>query len=567
MSRAARASSEARRRAGRLGPLGAGLLALVPLAFMAVFFLLPVATIVTTGLRPDGQWELGVVGEVLGDHHLRGVIWFSAWQAALSTLLTLLLGLPVAYAVTRFEFPGRRLVQAAITVPFVLPTVVVAVAFLVVLGPDGPVSGALGRWWGAAPSDLRGTLAAILIAHVFFNVAVVVRVVGALLEQLDPRMEDAAASLGAGRWRTAVEVVLPLARPAILSAAAITFLFTFSSFGVVLLLGGPQHATLEVEIHRQTALLLDLPVAAALSLIQLAIVGVLLALGANRQQAVAVQQTAAVGTSGARPARRWGERAFLGAALALAGLLLAGPLAFLVTRSLRTRDGGWSLQWYRQLADPDGSVLGVPALDAVRNSLEFAVVATVVALAVGVTASVVVMRGPRPMGRALDVLLLLPLGVSAVTVGFGFLVALDEPPLDLRTSWWIVPMAQALVAVPFVVRILVPVLASIDERLREAAAALGASPLRVWREVDLPLVGRAVAVAAGFAFAISLGEFGATVFIARADTVTVPVAILRLLGRPGAANLGQAMALATILMVMTATSLLLISRLRPRTGR
>lgn len=540
------------------------MLSLLPLAFLAVFFLVPVATIVLTGLRPDGRWQLGVIADVLGDDALRGVIWFTAWQAVLSTLLTLAIGLPVAYALTRFDFRGRWLLMSAITVPFVLPTVVVAVAFLVVLAPGGPLGGPLGGWWRDAPLDLRGTLAAILLAHVFFNIAVVVRVVGGLLEQLDPRLEDAAASLGAGRIRTAFEVVLPLARPAILSAAGIVFLFTFTSFGVVLLLGGSEHATLEVEIQRQTALLLDLPVAAALSMIQLAIVGTLLAVGADRQQDIAVEQPLAPAGSGARSPRRASERAFLGAVLTVVAVLLGTPLAMLVGRSFRGADGSWTVEWYRLLADPDASVLGVAALDAVRHSVEFAVVATVVALVVGVSASVVVMRGPRRLARTLDVLLVLPLGVSAVTVGFGFIISLDDPPLDLRSSWWLIPMAQALVAVPFIVRVVVPVLASIDERLREAAAALGASPARVWREVDLPLVGRAVGVAAGFAFAISLGEFGATVFIARADTVTVPVAILRLLGRPGPSNLGQAMALSTILMVMTTASLLAISRIRPR---
>lgn len=551
-----------RRPTGRIGPVGAAALSLPPLAFLGVFFVAPVTAILLTGLRPDGAWELGVLAEVVSDPALRGVVWFTLWQAVLSTVATLAVGLPITYALTRFDFPGRRLVHAGLLVPFVLPTVVVAVAFIITLGPDGPLAGPLGGWWGA-PADLRGTLGAILLAHVFFNIAVVVRIVGGLLEKLDPSLEDAAASLGAGRWRTATDVVLPLARPAILSAAGVVFLFTFTSFGVVLLLGGTGHATLEVEIHRQTTQLLDLPVAAALSLIQLAIVAGLLAIGTGRQQALAVAQPVAGDAATVRRPRRRSERAFLAVSLGAAAIVVALPLVMLVLRSFRTPDGGLGLDWYRLLADPDATVLNRPALDAVRHSVEFALAATVVAVVVGLAASIVVTRGPRPWARALDVVLLLPLGVSAVTVGFGFLISLDRPPLDLRGSWWLIPMAQALVAVPFVVRVLVPVLSSIDDRLREAAAVLGASPARIWREVDLPLVGRAVGVAAGFAFAVSLGEFGATVFIARAETITVPVAILRLLGRPGPSNFGQAMALATILMVMTTVSLLLISRLRP----
>lgn len=555
------ASSPQQARLGTGASIG---LALVPAAFLAVFFVVPVASIIDTGLRPDGRWQLGIVGEVLGDPALRGVVWFTVWQAVVSTVLTLLVGLPLAYVMARIEFRGRRLLQAAIMVPFVLPTVVVAAAFVALLGPAGPISGPVGQLVGDGPMDLRNTLIAVFIAHVFFNVSVVVRVVGGLLEQLDPHLEDAAASLGAGRMRTIAEVVWPLARPAVVSAAGVVFLFTFTSFGIVLLLGGARYATLEVEIHRQTALLLDLPTSAVLALVQLAIVATLLAIGARRQESMAVQQPLTGAAGGARHVSTVGERVALSGSLLMMAVLLGSPLAMLVQRSLRGPDG-WTTGWYRLLFDADATGLGVSGVDIVRNSLVFAAAATLVAVTVGGLASTVVARGRGVVSRGFDVLLVLPLGVSAVTVGFGFLISLDTPPLDLRGTQLLVPMAQALVAVPFVVRILVPVLRSVDQRLREAASVLGAPPARVWREVDLPLVARALGVAAGFAFAISLGEFGATIFLARADTPTVPVAIMRLLGRPGAANVGQAMALSTILMLLTTASLLAISRLRPRT--
>jgi thiamine transport system permease protein len=172
----------------------------------------------------------------------------------------------------------------------------------------------------------------------------------------------------------------------------------------------------------------------------------------------------------------------------------------------------------------------------------------------------------RSGGGWLDALVMLPLGASAVMLGFGFVIAFDDPPLELRSSPWLVPIAQALVAAPFVVRIVAPALRSIDERLHEAAAVLGASPAQVWREVDLALILRALGVAAGFAFAISLGEFGATVFVARADWPTVPVAIFRFLGRPGELNAGQAAALSVVLMVLTTSAVLAADRATVRRG-
>jgi len=182
------------------------------------------------------------------------------------------------------------------------------------------------------------------------------------------------------------------------------------------------------------------------------------------------------------------------------------------------------------------------------------------ALIVGGLAAFAIVRTRR--AGAIDAALTLPLGVSAVTVGFGFLIALDEPPLDLRTEWILVPIAQALVAIPFVVRLTTPVLRAIDPRLREAAATLGAPPRRVWREIDLPIGSRALAVAGGFAFAIALGEFGATVFLARPDRPTLPVVIFRLLGQPGSTTFGAAMAASTILLVLAAVSIVAVERAR-----
>ena len=147
-------------------------------------------------------------------------------------------------------------------------------------------------------------------------------------------------------------------------------------------------------------------------------------------------------------------------------------------------------------------------------------------------------------------------------LGFGFVIAFDSAPLDFRAEPWIVPVVQALVAIPFVVRIVAPTLRAIDDRQREAAAVLGASPGRVLREIDLAIAGRGLAVAAGFAFAISLGEFGATVFLARPDSPTLPVAIFRFLGRPGELNAGQAYALAVILTFIVATAVYLVERIQ-----
>ncbi|MBU3700749.1 MAG: iron ABC transporter permease [Acidimicrobiia bacterium] len=526
-----------------------------PLLFLAVFFVWPVATIIERGLRPDGAWDLSVFADVATDPSIRRVLWFTVWQAAVSTLMCVLIGLPGAAMFARYRFRGRAVLWSALLVPFVLPTVVVGVALLGLIGPGGVLG-----------VDLSGTVWAILIGHVFFNYAVVVRTVGATWMTIDPRVEEAARTLGASTWTTFRRVTLPLLRPALAAASSIVFLFSFTSFGIVLLLGGTAHRTVEVEIYQQTARLLNLDVAAVLALLQLVlVVAVLWWFGRSQhRRAVALEQRRA--EESRRPAVGWRARTFVAGNLVVIGALLGAPLVVLAVRAFSTPDG-WGLGAFQSLGDTRrGSTAYVPPLDAVGNSLQFAAMATVLALVLGACAAWAIAGGggrvPR-WSRFADTALMVPLGTSAVTVGFGFLLTFDRSPFDLRSSVWIVPIVHAVVALPFVVRLLVPAVRAIDPRLHEAAAVLGASPGRVRRSVDAPILGRAVAGAAGFAFAVSLGEFGATAFLARPARPTLPVAVHRALGRPGEWSFAQAMALSAILMVLTVAVMLLVDRLRP----
>ncbi|HET6623009.1 MAG TPA: iron ABC transporter permease [Gaiellaceae bacterium] len=513
----------------------------VPLAFLALFFVFPLAAILERGLRSEG--DLASPLDVVTDPVTREVVWFTAWQAVASTALTILVALPAAYVLGRFAFPGRALVRALVVVPFVLPTVVVALAFLALL-PDG-----LERGW-----------AAILVAHAFFNIAVVVRVVGTFWAGLDPRVSEAASTLGAGPWRRLREVTLPLLAPSLAAAAAVVFLFSFTSFGVVLILGGPSYSTIEAEIYNQAVRLFDLRAAAILSLVQLACVALTVWITLRLETRLSVAGHLRSERETLRRPRTRREWAVVAGSLGALGLFLGLPLAVLVERSLAVGDGH-GLDAYRELTRPTSALLATP-WEAVVNSVVYAAAATAIAVVVGGLAAFAI-AGTRG-GRVLDGLLMLPLGASAVMLGFGFVIAFDRWPVDFRSEPWIVPVVQALVALPFVVRAVAPTLRAIDERQREAAALLGASPGRVRREIDLPIVGRALAVAAGFAFAISLGEFGATVFLARPDSPTLPVAIFRFLGRPGELNAAQAYALAVILMGVTVVSVVLVERIRRR---
>lgn len=541
---------------------------LIPLAFMGIFYFFPLGKITRLSFSREeaSLWE--GIRETLSSPTILRVIGFTFKQAALSTLLTLVVGLPGAYLFGRFNFRGKKLLRALTGVPFVMPTLVVAAGFYALLGPTGWVNSRSMDALGLInpPIQFVNTFGAILTAHVFYNITIVLRVVGDYWSRLDRRLESAARVLGAGRWATLKEVTLPLLSPALAAASLLIFIFDFTSFGVVLVLGGPTFATLEVEIYYQTISLFNLPVAATLSLLQ---VGFTLILTIIYTRLTArIQKPAQLSSRGRTQHPLASRRSRLLAGLFIAALLifLLSPLAALVGKSVTSSDPGaaLTLAFYRSLASrPREFLFYVPPSTALGVSLSYGMITVLLALALGLPAAWSLSKKDLTIiDKIIDPVLMLPLGTSAVTLGLGFLVALDQPPLNLRTSPLLVPIAHTLVAFPFVVRSLTPALASIQPKLRQAAAMLGASPRQVLREIDLPLVGRAIIVAASFAFTISIGEFGASSLITRPEYPTVPIVIYRLLGRPGSLNYGQAMALSSILMAATLTGMLLMEYFR-----
>ena len=531
---------------------------LVPLGFLAVFFAWPVAGLVGRGFVADGAFSLDGVRSVLSAPRTWRIIGQTLGQAVAGTVVAVLLGIPGAYLLYRCRFPGRALLRAVVSVPFVLPTVVVGVAFRSLFAAQGPLGG-LG---------LDETFAAIVVALVFFNYSVIVRTVGALWSRLDPRAAEAAQLLGASPLRVFLTVTLPAIAPAVLSGASLVFLFCASAFGIVMVMGGVRFSTIETEIWYQTTQLLDLPAAAALSIVQLVVVVTALVI-AGRARTRAEHALRLRGDATAEQPWRW-RRDLLPTLITASVVvgLLGVPMVHLVVRSFVTADG-WGWRNYELLATTGSGSLAVPVWTAAANSLVIAAQASAIAVLLGVLVSLVASRRPRSTGlaigvRVLDAVFMLPLGVSAVTVGFGFLITLNRPPLDLRTSPILIPIAQAIVALPLVVRTLLPVLRAIDPRQREAAAMLGAGQGRVLATIDGALALRGLGLAIGFAFATSLGEFGATSFLSRPEHPTLPTVIFRLIGRPGADNFGMAMAASVVLAVLTAAVMAAAELVRPK---
>lgn len=548
------------------------LLWLLPLAFLGVFYFYPLGNILQLSLSWDDQNALAAFWSSLTSAAARNALKFTFWQAALSTLFTLILGLPGAYLFARYQFKGKSVFRALMGVPFVMPTLVVAAGFNALLGPNGWVNSLLVNLFGfsSPPIHFINTFPAIIIAHVFYNTTIVLRLVGDFWSHLNPRLNDASRVLGSSPWKTFRAITLPLLSPAIAAAALLVFIFDFTSFGVVLILGGPQFSTLEVEIYYQTISLFNLPMAATLSLLQLACTLLLTIAYTQLSKRMSLSLSLSARGRTQKTLRSWKEKMLAGLLILFLLSFLTLPLAALASRSLidlSTPSGSpprLTTTFYQALTrQPQQALFYTPPLFALRTSLLYAGITVLLGLALGLPAAWALSReDSSPLNQILDPLIMLPLGTSAVTLGLGFIVSLDRPPLNLRTSPLLLPLAHTLVAFPFVVRSLTPALKSIQPRLHRAAAVLGASPFQVFWKIDLPLIGRALIVSASFAFMISIGEFGASSLITRPENPTVPVVIYRFLSRPGALNYGQAMALSTILMLATLISMLTMEHFR-----
>lgn len=502
-----------------------GAAAIGPASFLTVFYAWPFVTLVMRGLNTTS------LGEVFSRRATWDVLWFTCWQAAASTALTVVIGMAPTWVISRFDFPGRRAMLSMLTAVFVLPTVVVAAAFMALL-----------------PDSLDHSIWAILGAHVAFNIAVVVRVVGATWEQIPRQLEHASTTLGASPFQTFRHITLPLLYSSLVSAVAIVFLFTFTSFGIVRVLGN--RSTIEVEVWRRATQLGDIGGAAVLAVVQLIVLVVIITITSTAQRRYSNTMTRHATRSLERIRRP--HSAVVVAIIAVTLLVVGLPLAALIERSMRSGDG-YSFAAWRSLGSNEvgaGLRLAIDPVAALMKSATTAMWATGFSVLIAAAAVIAITTLGRS-GRFLDSGLMLPLGTSGVTVGFGMLITFDINPFDWRASWWLVPVGHSLIAVPFIVRGALGVLRSVDPNLADAAATLGAPPWRAWASTTLPFLVRPLASGAGLAAAISLGEFGATSFLSRSGSETIPIVIERLLGRTGSQFQAQAFALSAILAATT----------------
>ncbi len=513
----------------------------IPLTFVAVLFYWPVVRVTSLGF--SGNWLA-----TLAEPKTLGIIWFTLWQAVVSTVLTLALAIPGAYLLYRRSFPGERIVKALITVPFVLPSIVVAVGFAVFRSVHG-------FWVEMGFTFLLEPVYWIIAAHVFVNYSIAVTTIGGVWATLDAEVEEAAELDGAGRLKTLIAISLPQLRPAIFSASALVFLFSATSFGIVLVLGGGQVMSIETAIYIAATQFLDLEGAAALVLVQTLITAVAFFVGsALSKGTIGLEQV----FEGARKTKvdLRDLPAVLITAVIVVGLILM-PLLLVIIEAFQVRDG-FGFENFEYLATRGArGLLNISVADAAMNSLRNMAVAASIAFVLGTLISWLLVRTKH---KVFDFVFLAPLGVSSVVLGFGFLVSFDAEWFPLRSSWLIVPLAQALIALPMVIRLVYPALVSIGKEPIKQASLDGASSWQTFRFIESGMIKGALLTALGYAAIISVGEFGASTFLAYGSEGTIPTLLFRLIARPGEQNYGMAMAVSAILIAFVWAVMLLLSR-------
>ena len=517
----------------------------IPLTFVAVLFYWPIAKITSLGFSSD--W----LATLLEPRTLE-VIWFTLWQAAVSTLVTLVIAIPGAYLLYRKSFTGQRFIKALITVPFVLPSIVVAVGFTVFRNVHD-------FWIELGLTFLSDPVYWIIAAHVFVNYSIAVRTIGGVWAGLDTEIDEAAELDGAGRLRTLLAVSLPQLRPAIFSAAALAFLFSATSFGIVLVLGGGRVQTIESAIYFSATQFLDLETAAALVFIQTLITAAAFLVGSSLAKGTVGLEQVFEGSRKPRVDRRDWPASALTAGIVVG--LLVMPMLLVLVESFRVGDG-WGIENFGNLGTRGArDLLNISVIDAGSNSLRNMIVAAGISLVLGTLISWLLVRTKQ---KLLDLVFLVPLGVSSVVLGFGFLVSFDATWLPLRSSWLIIPLAQALIALPMVIRLVYPALVSIGKEPIEQASLDGASSWQIWRFVESGMIKGVLLTAAGYSAIISVGEFGASSFLAYGSEVTIPTLLFRLIARPGEQNYGMAMAVSAIMIMLCLTLVIWLGRTSKR---
>lgn len=544
----------------------AGEIYLIPaFLFILIIFYIPLSGILVKGVQSDeGVFSLQGIGGILSSSYYRKILSFTFIQALVSTVLSVLIGLPGAWVMSHYSFPGKRLIRAIITIPFILPSILVVLGFVLFFGKNGVLNNFLNSV-GIGDLKILYSFKAIIIAHIFYNFPIAIRIISSLWAKIPQSQMMAAQSLGAGKIRVFRTVTWYQILPAILTSAMIIFIYCFMSFAIILVLGGgPELSTVEVEVYRLAKVSLDLNRGSSLALIQSSLTLLFMFIYSSLEKYKSFEEKLLSSTN--TPPFKLGIdlKSFfiLVYFLIILTLITAPPLSVISEsfRESRSLSGGkqFSLYWYRQIFVPDGrGTYSKIALSSLKNSLLYAFSTVLFTIPVSTLVAWVLTRKKLKHAALTELVFLLPLGISSVILGLSYMRFSNMLPSSFNGSALLVVLAHSAISMPLVFKPVLSIFRKVKISLREAALNLGASSFRAFRDIELPLIKSGLLTGATFAFAVSIGEMNATLMLSQPGTTTLPIAIYRLIG---SYKFFGACALGTILMFICLIAFLTIDR-------
>jgi thiamine transport system permease protein len=526
-------------------------------------FYLPVLCVIFQSFIVKETWRQW--GAFLASPLFLRTLIFTLGQALLSAVASLVVAFPGAYFLGKYDFPGKSLIRSLMVLPFVLPGILVVLGFIVFYGQNGMLNSLFKVLH--LPFRFSGLYgwAGIILAHVFYNFPLCVRMIGESWERIDPAFLEAADVLGSRRWDRLGRVTMPLLAPSIMYSFLMAFVYSYLSFTVVLVLGGYLYRTFEVLIYVTLNHKMDLNSTQMIAMTQLILLsGIMVVIRRFGNQLL----TTSPFRSGLRRLTWKGSPwtvVGLFCYLLLVAVVFGGPLVAVFVRSilhLGIEGAGLTIQNYTALFQP--SFLYLAGKDFL------AVFATSIGLAVGTgfTCLLLAYLSARSLKAKAedrqDELAQMPLGISLLTFSFGLYILVGRvlPPIVL--VFW----AQIFMGFPLVYSLLRLARRELGDELLEAAAVLGANARWRWLGVEWPLLRPALGTGFAYAAAFSLGDLTTVLFLGEGNIVTLPMALYRLIGQY---RFTQGLALGVIYIVSVLGLFLMIELLtrlrRLRAGR
>ncbi len=488
----------------------------------------------------------------------------SVWISVLSVLGAGVLGTGMAYGFYRFDFPFRKTLMAVAALPLALPPLVGVLAFLFLYGESGIIPRGLQVILGldSVPFSFEG-LPAVWLVHVYSFYVYFYLFVSAAFRNIDRSVIEASGDLGASGWTTFTRVLLPLLRPALVSASLLVFMISMASFTAPLLFAGTENSlTLQIYNYKTNGnLAMSAAIASLLTLICLAFLAM-----------IEMDRKARTGSSASKgagappiPLTSGWARSIVGVVGLTLLVVLLLPIAVVVLISF-VQEGSWTYQVLPQaytLANYGSLFSQADVFEPIRNSLVMATMATSANVVFGVAAALLITQGAIRGRAAFRTIAMLPFAIPGTVIAINLIVTFNEPTVAgfgqvLVGSFWLLPLAYFIRNIPLVVRATVSALESYDPRLSEASLDLGAGASTTFWRVMLPILGPSILAGTLLTFVAALGEFVSSILLYNFDNRPISVEILAQLRLY---DFGAAAAYSVLLMILVGLATLVVRRM------